>query len=138
MRIEGPKNTQNTSLRKAGAANKGDGAAFASALDAGGAARPAATAGAGPLAAVDAIMSLQAVDDSTQGRSKGLAQANDLLDLLENVRRGLLAGTIPANKLNALLKTLAQKRAVAIDPKLTQLLDDIELRARVELAKLGL
>ena len=138
MRIEGPKNAQGTSVRKAGGGSKGDGAAFASALDGGGSARPAATAGVGPLAAVDAIMSLQAVDDATEGRSKGLAQANDLLDLLENVRRGLLAGTIPAGRLNALLQTLAQKRTVGLDPKLTQLLDDIELRARVELAKLGL
>lgn len=140
MRIDGPKSTERTQPRKASAAGKGgDGKAFASALDPGDAAAPSRGApGAGPLTAIEAIMSLQAVGDATEGRSKGLAQAGAVLDALEEIRRALLLGAIPAGKLQALGRVVAEQRAANVDPRLGQLLDDIDLRARVELAKLGL
>lgn len=139
MRIDGPKSTERAQPRKTSATGKGDGKAFASALGQGeAAAAPRGAAGAGPLAAVDAIMALQAVGDASQGRSKGLAQAGAVLDALEEIRRGLLLGIIPAGKLQALGRVVAEQRAANLDPALEQLLDDIDLRARVELAKLGL
>jgi hypothetical protein len=59
-------------------------------------------AGPGPIAALDSILMLQGMDDSTQGRSKGLAHGEQLLDLLDSVRDGLLAGGIPRATLNKL------------------------------------
>jgi hypothetical protein len=49
----------------------------------------------------------------------------------------LLLGTIPASRLESLAQQIRAKREQVSDPRLDQILDDIELRAAVELAKLG-
>jgi hypothetical protein len=62
----------------------------------------------------------------------------DMLEILDQVRVGLLAGAIPRERLLALL-TMVRSRSVATadDPRLQSLIEEIELRASVELAKLG-
>ena len=93
-------------------------------------------AGPGPIAALDSILMLQGMDDSTEGRSKGLAHGEQLLDLLDSVRDGLLAGGIPRATLNKLAAAVTRRHDAFADPKLQDVLDQIELRAHVELAKL--
>jgi len=93
-------------------------------------------AGPGPIAALDSILMLQGMEDSTQGRSKGLAHGEQLLDLLDSVRDGLLAGGIPRATLNKLAAAVTRRHEAFADPKLQDVLDQIELRAHVELAKL--
>lgn len=93
-------------------------------------------AGPGPIAALDSILMLQGMDDSTQGRSKGLQHGEQLLDLLDSVRDGLLAGGIPRATLNKLAHAVTKRQEGFADPRLQQVLDEIELRAHVELAKL--
>lgn len=93
-------------------------------------------AGPGPIAALDSILMLQGLDDSTQGKSKGVAHGEHLLDLLDSVRDGLLAGGIPRATLNKLAHAVTRRQDGFADPKLQQVLDEIELRAHVELAKL--
>ena len=93
-------------------------------------------AGPGPIAALDSILMLQGMDDSTDGRSKGLARGEQLLDLLDSVRDGLLAGGIPRATLNRLAAAVTKRHDTFADPKLQDVLDQIELRAHVELAKL--
>ena len=46
--------------------------------------------GPGPIAALDSILALQDMGDSTDGRSKGLAHGEQLLEILDSVRDGLL------------------------------------------------
>src|ERR1700761_1672885 len=93
-------------------------------------------AGPGPIAALDSILMLQGMDDSTQGRSKGLAHGEQLLDRLDSVRDGLLAGGIPRATLNKLAAAVTRRHDAFADPKPQDLLGQIELRAHVELAKL--
>ena len=93
-------------------------------------------AGPGPIAALDSILMLQGMDDSTQGKSKGVAHGEQLLDLLDSVRDGLLAGEIPRATLNKLAAAVTRRHDAFADPKLQDVLDQIELRAHVELAKL--
>ncbi|HVW72656.1 MAG TPA: flagellar assembly protein FliX [Rhizomicrobium sp.] len=93
-------------------------------------------AGPGPIAALDSILMLQGMEDSTQGRSKGLQHGEHLLDLLDSVRDGLLAGGIPRATLNKLAHAVTRRQDGFADPKLQAVLDEIELRAHVELAKL--
>jgi len=92
--------------------------------------------GPGPIAALDSILMLQGMDDSTQGRSKAMAHGEQLLDLLDSVRDGLLAGGIPRATLNKLAAAVTRRHEAFADPKLQDVLDQIELRAHVELAKL--
>jgi len=59
-----------------------------------------------------------------------------LLDMLDQVRDGLLAGGIPRATLNRLANAVSKRQDGFADPKLQTVLDEIDLRARVELAKL--
>ncbi|GER03003.1 hypothetical protein JCM17846_06850 [Iodidimonas nitroreducens] len=85
---------------------------------------------------MDALLALQEMPDATAGRSKGLARAHDMLDMLEDVRKGLLMGAIPQSKLSQLSRLARDQRDGTLDPALSAILDDIEVRAEVELAKL--
>jgi Class II flagellar assembly regulator len=59
-----------------------------------------------------------------------------LLTLLDEVRDGLLSGGIPRMILNRLALAITKRRESFADPKLQTVIDEIDLRARVELAKL--
>ena len=56
--------------------------------------------------------------------------------MLDQVRDGLLAGGIPRATLNRLAVAVGRRHEGFADPKLQDVLDEIELRAHVELAKL--
>ena len=114
----------------------GKGADFATELDEAGADKTSAVSGTGPLAAVDALLSVQEVTDSTKGRTRGAVRAQLMIDGLDEIRQGLLMGAIPKSKLAALVEVVRAERDQADDAKLSALLDEIELRAAVELAKL--
>jgi hypothetical protein len=92
--------------------------------------------GPGPIAALDSILTLQGLDDSTDEREKGRQHGEQLLGLLDQVRDGLLAGGIPRATLNRLAVAVGKRHETFADPKLRTVLDEIELRAHVELAKL--
>lgn len=133
MEIKGPGRIETSAVkRKASASAQGGG------FNVGGAGESHAqiVAGPGPIAALDSILMLQGMEDSTQGRSKGLAHGEQLLDLLDKVRDGLLAGGIPRTTLNRLAHAVTKRQEAFADPKLQRVLDEIELRAHVELAKL--
>ncbi|WP_196257668.1 flagellar assembly protein FliX [Pelagibacterium limicola] len=85
---------------------------------------------------IDALLALQAVDDATTGRRKAVKRANLLLDALEEIRADLLGGRVNEGRLNRAVALLGQAKG-AIEPELEALVADIELRVRVELAKLG-
>jgi hypothetical protein len=61
---------------------------------------------------------------------------DDLLDRLESLRRDILLGAIPKEKLANLAHALRAQRGQTDDPRLKQIIDEIELRAKVEIAKL--
>jgi len=46
-------------------------------------------------------------------------------------------GMVPTDRLQDLATAAREQREELDDPRLSEILDDIELRARVELAKLG-
>jgi hypothetical protein len=60
-----------------------------------------------------------------------------MLDILDDMKIGLLAGTISESELARLMRTVEDHRDEIPDPDLEGILDEIELRARVELAKHG-
>jgi len=97
---------------------------------------PSMIAGPGPIAALDSILALQSMEDSTEGRSRGLKHGEQLLDMLDQVQQGLLAGGISRATLNRLATAVTQRQDHFADPRLQNVLDEIELRAHVELAKL--
>ncbi|MBT4710566.1 MAG: flagellar assembly protein FliX [Alphaproteobacteria bacterium] len=114
----------------------GKGADFAAELDDAATDKSATVSGAGPVAAVDALLSVQEVGDATSGRSRGAVRAQLMIDGLDDIRQGLLMGSIPRSKLASLVEVVREEREQAEDPRLSAILDEIELRAAVELAKL--
>ncbi|MBU1176578.1 MAG: flagellar assembly protein FliX [Alphaproteobacteria bacterium] len=114
-----------------------------------GAGRPAFTIGEAPVAGradsvyaanapteIDAILALQAVDDPLQGRRKRIRRGHALLDNLEALKLEVLTGTVSEARLDRLLFLVRQAK-VREAPELDDLIEEIELRVLVELAKLG-
>lgn len=122
-------------MRRTGRAGATDGKGFA-AEEMADAKTAAALTGTGPIAAVDTILALQGIEDSSDSRTRSVQHGEQLLKLLDEVRDGLLAGGIPRATLNRLALAIAKRRESFADPKLQTVLDEIDLRARVELAKL--
>ena len=90
-----------------------------------------------PATSLDAMLALQQVEDPLLKKRKLVRRGTQLLDTLEDMKTDLLGGRVSEARLNQLMAVLSQARDKA-DPRLDSLLDDIELRARVELAKRGL
>lgn len=98
----------------------------------------ASISGLGPVGAVEALLAAQeAGGESTSRRSRGYRTAEEMLDLLQDVQKGLLLGGVPVNRLRRLATLVAKQRAAEINSDLEQVLEEIELRVAVELAKLG-
>ncbi|KKB80433.1 hypothetical protein VW35_05330 [Devosia soli] len=104
--------------------------------DVAGPARVARAAPVAQVAALDAILALQSVGDAMGGKRKAVKRGTALLDLLDGIKADILVGGITAERLDALVEELSVYRD-RTEPGLDSLLDDIELRVRVELAKQG-
>lgn len=88
-----------------------------------------------PMSGVDALLALQEVDESGERRQRSRKRGDDLLDRLDEIRHGLLIGGVPRAALQNLSELVRSRRQEIADPQLQDVLDEIELRAAVELAK---
>lgn len=134
MRIDGTGRIIPGTSRTAGAASS-SGAVFKPETQAS-PSRPTQTSSIAASAGIDALLAIQAADDATTGRRRAIRRANSLLDALEDIRGDLLAGVVSEGRLNRAMALLSQAKATT-EPGLDALVADIELRVRVELAKLG-
>jgi hypothetical protein len=143
VKVEGPKSTSQVGRAKAPSRPSSSSGEFAAELDrvtdSEDAAAPAVEGGSG-MVGIGGILAAQSVDDrgSPQERRRRAQRGLELLDRLEEVRRGLLLGSIPKDRLADLVRLVRDRRERGTDPVIARLLDEIELRAAVELAKLGL
>jgi hypothetical protein len=133
MKIEGSGRVESSGVRRV---SKSTTSSSFSVADTSEQERAVTVAGPGPIASVESILTLQGLDDSTSGRSKSISHGEQLLEMLDQVRDGLLAGGIPRSTLNRLASAVSRRQDGFADPKLQTVLDEIDLRARVELAKL--
>lgn len=141
MKIDGPHKTSGIKgVPKTGAKKgSGDGAFDAMIGDTGETEAPVPVPRPASIGALDALLVLQGAGSGTveEATKKAKKRAADLLDHLDEVRAGLLSGELPNSVLRQLSHTIASHREAALDPKLAEILDEIDLRAQVELAKLG-
>lgn len=121
--------------------NRADGSApgaFARALQEEGGQAPGV--GSTASSGVAALLAAQEVGDATSGPSKGRARARAraeaMLDQLDELRVGLLTGTLSRASLQELARLSASRRDEVSDPGMAAVLDEIDLRVQVELAKL--
>jgi hypothetical protein len=89
------------------------------------------------VAQLDALLSIQEAPEGTAEEKKKRAQlrAESLLDQLDRIKIALLSGGVPQTTLSQLARMVQGHRENIIDPKLANVLDEIDLRVQVELAK---
>jgi hypothetical protein len=64
-----------------------------------------------------------------------VGRAGVILSALEGMKLDLLDGRLTAGAMQALTRAVREQRSLTDDPQLESLLDEIETRAAVELAK---
>ena len=95
-----------------------------------------AVASSNRISSVDAVVGLQEITGDNTDERGAKNRANLILDKLEDIRMGLLMGQIPKSNLDEFSRILIVARENSIDANLLEIIEDIELRAKIELAKL--
>lgn len=138
MKIEGPKSSSDINKKKdAKKTSSGDGA-FKSMMGQGTTEQTAGASMSAGIASVDILLAAQSVDDATQGKAKRQAKqrATSILDKLNNLKVAIVSGKVTIGHMISIADVVASHRETITDPELTAILDEIDLRAHVELAKL--
>jgi hypothetical protein len=89
------------------------------------------------LGTISPVMGLQEIDDALARSKRGKHRAQSILDQLEEIRLELLLGGLSQGRLMQLSRMVTTRRPDIEDPRLAEILDEIDLRAQVELAKMG-
>jgi len=96
---------------------------------------PSAGAAVSGLSDVSALMALQGVEGPLEKRRRAVKRGAGLLDRLDEIKLALLSGDGDEVALEQLARTLREDRPDDGDAGLKALLDQIDVRASVELAK---
>ena len=88
-----------------------------------------------PAVPISAVLALQDVADSTERGTNEFSRGTNILEHLDRIRLALLSGGIPRQTLQRLAAELNATRSATADFRLRVILDEIDLRARVEIAK---
>ncbi|WP_309605203.1 flagellar assembly protein FliX [Phenylobacterium sp.] len=114
----------------------GEGFSLASTGAVRGAGQVASVSAPGAVMGVDALLALQDIGGPLERKRRAVRRAGRILDVLDALRLGLLEGELRAGDLDLLRRAVRDRREGTDDPGLEAVLDDIELRAAVEVAKL--
>ena len=83
-------------------------------------------------------MALQGVgEDPAERRRRSVQRGRGALDVLDELKIGLLAGNLGPATVSRLRDAAANLKSTSGDPGLDAVLSEIELRVEVELAKAG-
>ena len=88
-----------------------------------------------PAVPISAVLALQDIADSTERGANEFTRGTNILEHLDRIRLGLLSGGIPRQTLQRLADELNATRSATADPRLRAIIDEIDLRARVKIAK---
>jgi hypothetical protein len=98
----------------------------------------AKVAGVAGVGSIDALLALQSVGTPLERRRRAVGRAGRILDVLDQMKVSLLEGGLSTDSLSHLVGAVREERDRTDDPRLEGVLDEIETRAAVELAKLGM
>jgi hypothetical protein len=136
MKVEGPKGPQSPSKSKK-SSSASSGVDFSQYVK-GGAQETSAAAATQSIAQVDSLLAVQAAEDPTEraARKQALLRADTILEELETIRLSMLGGGLTVGHMVDVADVVASHRERIQDPALTAIMDEIDLRAQVELAKM--
>ncbi|MCI5060246.1 MAG: flagellar assembly protein FliX [Alphaproteobacteria bacterium] len=137
MEIKGPSKTGET--KKAGKAKKAaksDGSFGAMVADS--VKETAGTAATSAIAKVDALLAVQGVESATEGktRRKMHERGEKILRQMDHLRLAILTGNLSVGHIVDIADVVASHREKITDPDLSAVLDEVDLRAQIELAKI--
>ena len=135
MRITGPNGTtlgsQNSNVRRTSSGEF-------SLPDAASASETRPTVTPKAAAGIDTLLALQGIEeDPVERRKRSVQRGKRALDVLDDLKMGLLSGNLDASTVMRLRDAAANLKSSSGDPGLDSLLSEIELRVEVELAKAG-
>jgi hypothetical protein len=137
MRIYGPNGTVQGA--PAGGTRRAGSTGF-SLPDIGASAEARAPVAPRAAAGIDALLALQGVqgiEDPLERRKRSVQRGKGALDVLDELKIGLLAGALDGSTVMRLRDAAAGLKQSSGDPGLDAVLAEIELRVEVELAKAG-
>ncbi len=105
---------------------------------AGGVSEAAGVGATQSIAQVDALLAVQGAEGAAEKSSKKRLHKRgaDILGALDGVRMAMLGGNLTIGHMIDIADVVASHRDNVDDPKLTAIMDEIDLRAQVELAKM--
>lgn len=138
MKVDRSKQSGSTSGTKKSSGSKGASDADFSQYVKGGAEETQQASATQSIAQLDALLAVQEVEDPTQRAAKKRARlrADAILDKLETVRLKMLGGDLTVGHMIDVADVVATHRDKIDDPGLTAIMDEIDLRAQVEIAKM--
>ena len=92
--------------------------------------------GVAHVSSLEALIALQEVGGPLERRRRSVGRAGRILDALDALKLDLLDGSLSKQAVETLARAVRDQRALTDEPRLEGLLDEIETRAAVELAKL--
>lgn len=136
MRIYGPNGT--TLGTPASSTRRTSSSGFSLPEDAASTSKTRATAAPKATTNIDALIALQGIEeDLKERRRRSVARGRGALDVLDDLKLGLLSGNLDSSTVMRLRDAAANLKSSSGDPGLDAVLSEIELRVEVELAKAG-
>ena len=135
MRIYGPNGT--TLGSPAATARRTSSTGFSLPEDTSSAAENRPVSAPKAAANIDALLAMQGVEDPAERRKRSVQRGKGALDVLDDLKLGLLSGNFNASTVSRLRDAAANLKSSSGDPGLDAVLSEIELRVEVELAKAG-
>ena len=107
-------------------------------MSAGSASESAPTSAPQSMTAVDALLAVQATEDPTEkaARKRMVGRADNVLDELDNLHMAVLRGNVSMQHMMNIADMVSKHKERVVDKELAALLEEIDLRAQVELAKM--
>jgi len=96
---------------------------------------PSGTGAVRTVGGIEALMALQGVENAEERRRRPVKRGHTALDLLDEIKLALLAGRLGSDTADKLRAAAAGLKDLSGDPRIDQVLAEIDLRVEVELAK---
>ena len=138
MKIQGPKQTSGASSTKKGSKTKEADGGFGDFMSAGSTKEAGKAAAPHSMTAVDALLAVQSVEDPTEkaARKRMTLRAENVLKELDDLHMAIVNGRVSMSHMLGIADMVAVHKEKVSDSKLAALLEEIDLRAQVELAKM--
>jgi hypothetical protein len=137
MKVTGPISAGSVGGARAARSATGQGVFSVPTAGAAGAVGSVSRAGAmSGVGGIEALLALQDVGGPLERRKRAVGRAGRILDVLDDIKLALIDGDLSPASLDRLVRAVREERQNTDDGRLEGLLDDIETRAAVEIAKL--